>query len=172
MISLYLGGVRSGKSRLAEAHAERLNTPVTYIATAQAFDDEMRQRIQVHAGRRPAHWSLIEAPLALADAISQAPTGDTLLIDCLSVWVTNQLISEESAPWPDEQTDLIKALRARSASVILVSAEASRGITPTGELSRTFLDRAGLLHQAIAETADNVFLVTAGLMQTLKGCST
>ena len=168
MISFYLGGVRCGKSRLAEEYVAGLNLPVTYVATAQAFDSEMSDRIAQHAQRRPQSWVLAEAPLELAQAVTEAPTDRALLIDCLSVWVTNHLIAEPQPDWPCIEEGLLNALLRRTQPVVLVTTDASGGITPTGALSRQFLDRAGLLNQQIAQISDRVIHVVAGLPNVLK----
>lgn len=170
MITLMLGGVRSGKSRLAEKLAADGGRAVIYIATATASDDSMAERIALHRGRRPANWSNIEEPLRLAQAIETADrAAGCLLIDCLSIWMTNLLIAEDEARLERETGALVDCLRQVSGDVILVSSETSMGIVPMGELSRQYCDRIGLLHQRLAEIADRVVLVVAGLPQTLKG---
>ena len=170
MITLVLGGVRSGKSALAERLAADGNRAVTYIATATASDDSMAERIALHQERRPGHWGNVEEPLQLAAAIGNADQNDgCLLIDCLSIWLTNLLIAEDEAQLERETEALLEGLQQVTGDLILVSSETSMGIVPLGELSRQYCDRIGLLHQQVAAVADRVILVVAGLPQVLKG---
>jgi adenosylcobinamide kinase/adenosylcobinamide-phosphate guanylyltransferase len=168
MIRFILGGARSGKSRQAEQLALASGREVFYIATAQAQDDEMRQRIQRHRGERPVHWQTVEEPLQLAATILslQAP-GRCLLIDCLTLWVTNQLLDE--ADLQAEREALCAALVNARGEVILVSNETGMGVVPMGELSRRFSDEAGWLNQSVAALADQVVLMVAGIPLTVKG---
>ena len=170
MMTLVLGGVRSGKSQFAENLAMASGRKVTYIATAMPVDDSMVTRIAQHRERRPAEWGVIEAPLRLARSIAGADAGDAcLLIDCLSIWITNLLVAEDDAQLDDEIENLLNQLAQISGEVILVSSETSMGIVPLGELSRQYGDRIGLLHQRIAALSNRVILVVAGLPQVLKG---
>jgi len=170
MIRLILGGARSGKSRQAEQWAQATGLDVTYIATAQAHDDEMCERISRHREDRPHHWVTIEEPLQLAPAIvaHQAPDR-CLLIDCLTLWVTNQLLA--NADMPAERHELCDALKTAQGTIILVSNETGMGVVPMGELSRRFTDEAGWLNQSIAGLADQVVLMVAGIPMLLKGPS-
>ena len=170
MITLVLGGVRSGKSEFAEKLAAAGGKAVTYIATATASDDSMHERIALHRERRPENWANLEEPLRLAQTIESADRDDgCLLIDCLSIWMTNLLIAEDEARLELETEALIDRLQQLSGDAILVSSETSMGIVPMGELSRQYCDRIGLLHQQVAGIADRVVLVVAGLPQVLKG---
>lgn len=168
MIRLILGGARSGKSRLAEQLADASGAPVTYIATAQAHDEEMQARITRHQADRPAHWVTLEEPLALADTLlSQQAPDRCLLIDCLTLWVTNQLLDE--ADLQAERQALCAALENARGEVILVSNETGMGVVPVGELSRRFSDEAGWLNQSVAALADQVILTVAGIPMVVKG---
>lgn len=174
MIELILGGARSGKSALAERQAQeaqQAGLTVTYIATAQALDAEMAQRIAHHQQRRPADWQLIESPLYLAMCLDQQAAADRcLLVDCLTLWLTNLLLADaEGNALASETAKLIDILPRLPGRVILVSNEVGLGIVPLGELNRRFVDEAGRLHQRIAAVADRVTLVAAGLPLVLKG---
>ncbi|GAA0793347.1 bifunctional adenosylcobinamide kinase/adenosylcobinamide-phosphate guanylyltransferase [Marinobacterium sediminicola] len=168
MIRLILGGARSGKSRQAEQLALASGRDVFYIATAQAHDDEMRQRIERHREERPVHWQTVEEPLELAATIlaQQAPDR-CLLIDCLTLWVTNQLL--DGADLQAEREALCAALGNARGEVILVSNETGMGVVPMGELSRRFSDEAGWLNQSVAALADQVVLMVAGIPMVIKG---
>ncbi len=170
MIRLILGGARSGKSRQAEQLALASGRDVFYIATAQAHDDEMRTRIERHRDQRPVHWQTIEEPLQLAATIlaQQAPDR-CLLIDCLTLWVTNQLL--EGANMQAEREALCAALANARGDIILVSNETGMGVVPMGELSRRFSDEAGWLNQSMAARADQVVLMVAGIPMVIKGPS-
>ena len=170
MITLVLGGVRSGKSVLAEELAAASGKAVTYIATATASDDAMRERIAQHRERRPEDWGIHEEPLQLAQAIGSVDGDDAcLLVDCLSIWMTNLLIAEDETQLDTEIEALIDSLSQLSGDAILVSSETSMGIVPMGELSRQNCDRNGLLHQRVAAIADRVIHLLAGLPKVLKG---
>jgi adenosylcobinamide kinase/adenosylcobinamide-phosphate guanylyltransferase len=160
-LTLVLGGARSGKSRYAEGLVQALPPPWIYVATAQAYDNEMRERISTHRTRRPAGWSTVEAPLGLVAAIREAPEGAPVLVDCLTLWLTNVLLSERDVA--SEIDDLMQACRRAPGPLILVSNEVGLSIVPDNALSRRFRDEAGLLHQRIAEIADRVVLMVAGL---------
>jgi adenosylcobinamide kinase/adenosylcobinamide-phosphate guanylyltransferase len=180
-IHLILGGARSGKSRLAEGiakAAELKKSKVCYLATAQAHDKEMSERISQHQADRPAHWHLIESPLYLANALEQAlQKYDCVLVDCLTLWLSNCLCQQDAKFYVEQKSTLSKFLHAfinrqstgRSKKVIFVSNEVGHGIVPMGELSRQFVDQAGWLHQELAELASNVDFVMAGLPLNLKG---
>ena len=169
MKTLILGGVRSGKSRLAERIAIESQQPVTYIATATARDDEMRARIQGHRANRPTHWKLIEEPLHLANALKESPQVNFILVDCLTLWLTNLLTEGNDDQLQQEQTALLEILSIFPGELVLVSNETNMGVTPMGELSRRYCDEAGRLHQLLAQTSDRVILMVAGLPQILKG---
>ena len=170
MKELILGGMRSGKSRLAEQHAQESGLTVTYIATATAQDDEMRARIAHHQAQRPNHWQLVEEPLALAAALQRHAAHDRcLLVDCLTLWLTNLLCLENEARLQEETSALLEALPKLPGHIILVSNETGMGVVPLGELTRRYCDEAGRLHQAVAARCDKVLLTVAGLPLNLKG---
>ncbi len=170
MKELILGGMRSGKSRLAEQRAQATNLPVTYIATAKAQDDEMRARIAHHQSNRPDHWQLVEEPLALAGALQRHAAQDRcVLVDCLTLWLTNLLCQEDEARPRQETAALLDVLPRLPGQIILVSNETGMGVVPLGELTRRYCDEAGRLHQAVAACCDQVFLTVAGLPLILKG---
>lgn len=170
MRELILGGARSGKSRLAERLASESGLAVTYIATSQALDGEMNTRIQHHRERRPAHWGLIEEPLELARVLrEQAAAERCLLVDCLTLWLTNLLLLDDPARLQTEREALLDALLELPGRLILVSNETGLGVVPLGELTRRYVDEAGWLHQALAERCERVVFTVAGLPMLLKG---
>ncbi|MDY6890253.1 MAG: bifunctional adenosylcobinamide kinase/adenosylcobinamide-phosphate guanylyltransferase [Pseudomonadota bacterium] len=168
MIRLILGGARSGKTRQAQRLARASGLEVVYIATAQAHDGEMRARIDRHRDDRPLHWITVEEPLQLVSVIlaHQAPER-CLLIDCLTLWISNQLLAE--AEMEVEREALCTALGNARGEIILVSNETGLGIVPLGEVNRRFIDEAGRLNQAVAALADQVALMVAGIPLRLKG---
>jgi len=168
--TLILGGVRSGKSRLAERLAIESSLPVTYIATATAQDDEMRARIAAHRVQRPNHWHLIEEPIRLATVLEEhATAGHCVLVDCLTLWLTNLLTAEDATLFERECAALLAALPRLAGQLIMVSNETNMGVTPLGKLSRRYCDEAGRLHQEIAQACERVILTVAGLPHVLKG---
>ncbi|EWC39398.1 bifunctional adenosylcobinamide kinase/adenosylcobinamide-phosphate guanylyltransferase [Stutzerimonas stutzeri] len=170
MLELILGGARSGKSGLAERLAVDSGLAVTYIATSQALDGEMAERIAHHRQRRPAHWALIEEPLQLARVLrEQAAAERCLLVDCLTLWLTNLLMLDAPARLAEERDALLECLADLPGRTILVSNETGLGVVPLGELTRRYVDEAGWLHQAVAERAQRVSFMVAGLPMTLKG---
>ncbi|WP_337153955.1 bifunctional adenosylcobinamide kinase/adenosylcobinamide-phosphate guanylyltransferase [Pseudomonas protegens] len=170
MLQLILGGARSGKSRLAEKLAGDSALAVTYIATSQPLDGEMNQRIAHHRERRPAHWGLIEEPLELARVLQEsAGEGRCLLVDCLTLWLTNLLMLEAPERLAAEREALLHCLANLPGEIIFVSNETGMGVVPLGELTRRYVDEAGWLHQALAERCQRVVLTVAGLPLTLKG---
>jgi adenosylcobinamide kinase / adenosylcobinamide-phosphate guanylyltransferase len=156
-----LGGARSGKSAFAEQRICTLPAPWTYIATAQAYDDEMRARIASHQGRRGDGWINIEAPHDLSRAIRDASPDAPLLVDCLTLWLTNRMLAD--ADLAAERAELVSALQGRGALTLVVSTEVGLGIVPDNALARRFRDEAGVLHQRVAAMAGEVHLVVAGL---------
>ena len=170
MHELILGGARSGKSRLAERLATQSGWPVTYIATSQAHDGEMSERIRHHRERRPAHWGLVEEPVQLADILKKhAAPQHCLLVDCLTLWLTNLLMLDDPARLAAERDALLACLDELPGRVLLVSNETGLGVVPMGELTRRYVDEAGWLHQALAERCQRVIFTVAGLPMILKG---
>jgi adenosylcobinamide kinase / adenosylcobinamide-phosphate guanylyltransferase len=167
-LTLILGGARSGKSRLAESLVEAHAPPWLYIATAQAFDAEMRERIAQHRSRRRQGWTTEEAPFGLPEAIRRSEPGRAVLVDCLTLWLTNVML-DESRDLAAEEGRLIEACAAAPGPLVLVSNEVGSGIVPDNALARRFRDVAGLLHQRLAAKADRVILAVAGLPLTVKG---
>jgi len=169
MLELILGGARSGKSRLAEHLALESGLPVTYIATSQPLDGEMTERIAHHRARRPVDWALVEEPLALARVLREnARKGHCILVDCLTLWLTNLLMLDDPARLIEERVALLDCLATLPGRVLLVSNETGLGIVPLGDLSRRYVDEAGWLHQALAERCQRVSFVVAGLPMVLK----
>src|SRR5690606_19942229 len=170
MRELSLGGARSGKSRLAEKLASESALAVTYIATSQALDGEMSTRIAHHRERRPASWGLIEEPLTLARVLRKnAASERCLLVDCLTLWLTNLLMLEDEARLAAERDALLATLQELPGRIILVSNETGLGVVPLGELSRRYVDEAGWLHQRLAAQCRRVIFTVAGLPIVLKG---
>ena len=169
MIELVLGGARSGKSRYAEGVAKSSNKPVIYIATSEVRDNEMAQRVAVHKAQRPAQWQVIEEPFNLAQMLKDnSRTDNCILVDCLTLWLSNCLFSETPTSWDDYKKELLSTLAQLPGQVLLVSNEVGCGIVPMGEMSRKFVDQAGWLHQAIAAQVAKVTLVTAGIPMHIK----
>jgi adenosylcobinamide kinase/adenosylcobinamide-phosphate guanylyltransferase len=165
MIHLVIGGARSGKSSYAERQARDSDLRVTYVATCEARDDEMSERIAHHRERRPAEWRTVEEPLALADALRREAAADTcVMVDCLTLWLTNVLLGERE----EEIEKLLNVLPALPGRILLVSNEVGWGIVPENALARRFRDEQGRLNQRIAALADQVTLVAAGLPLLLK----
>ncbi|MFA5955403.1 bifunctional adenosylcobinamide kinase/adenosylcobinamide-phosphate guanylyltransferase [Hyphomicrobium sp.] len=165
-LTLVLGGARSGKSAYAERLLTGIPGPWAYIATAEAFDDEMRERIKLHKGRRTG-WVDHEVPLDIADTLANRTAELPSLVDCLTLWLSNVMHAER--PVAGATDALITALSKRVAPCVLVSNEVGLGIVPENALARAFRDEAGRLNQKIAAAADRVVFVAAGLPLTLKG---
>lgn len=167
---LILGGVRSGKSALAERRAVEGGLAVTYIATATIGDAEMAARIAHHRQRRPDSWGLVEEPLALAAVLQrEASPQRCLIVDCLTLWLTNLLLAADEAQFARERSALLACLPTLPGEIVMVSNEVGLGIVPLGELSRRFADEAGRLHQQLAALCERVTFVAAGLPLSLKG---
>ncbi len=177
-IHLILGGARSGKSTYAEQLAIASDLPVTYIATAQVYDDEFGQRIEHHKTRRATlpfrHWQTVEAPFNLANTLQMVAKENTcLIVDCLTLWLA-QCICPDCAPpegvdWAQERIALLEALPNLQGTIILVSNEVGMGIVPLGAINRQFQDEQGRLNQAVAKIANKVSFIAAGLPIQLKG---
>ncbi|CAI8834333.1 Bifunctional adenosylcobalamin biosynthesis protein CobP [Pseudomonas sp. IT-P12] len=170
MLQLILGGARSGKSRLAEKLAVDTGLAVTYIATSQPLDGEMNERVAHHRARRPAEWGLIEEPVQLARVLQENARADRcLLVDCLTLWMTNLLMLDDAGRLTREREALLDCLAQLPGEIVFVSNETGMGVVPLGELTRRYVDEAGWLHQALAERCQRVVLTVAGLPLTLKG---
>ena len=181
MNELILGGARSGKSLLAEKLAQESGLRVVYVATAQALDGEMERRIAHHQARRPASWGLVESPLQLAHRLKENAASDTcLLVDCLTLWLSNLLFAGEAARQAEaglpvdcpqfaaEVRELLEVLPTLPGKVILVSNEVGWGLVPMAAVSRLFADEQGRLNQRVAAVCEHVTLVAAGLPLRLK----
>lgn len=170
MKTLIIGGVRSGKSRLAEGLAVASGRQVVYVATAVAQDEEMARRIEAHRRRRPPSWMVVVEPLALGRVLGDlAESGRCLIVDCLTLWLTNLLSHADPERLESERAALLETLPVLAGDFVLVSNETNMGVIPSGELSRRYCDEAGLLHQALATRCDRVVLTIAGLPRILKG---
>ena len=165
---LVLGGARSGKSRCAQAHVEAVPGRLAYIATAQAFDAEMADRISLHQADRGPRWRTVEAPVDLPGAIAAAAGQvDAILVDCLTLWLSNLLLADEdSGRW---RAALIEAIADCAVPIALVANEVGLSIVPDNALARRFRDEAGWLNQQVAAACDSVVFVAAGLPLWLKG---
>lgn len=167
--TLVLGGAASGKSAYAETLCFQADRPRVYIATAQAFDDEMRAKISDHRIQRGDDWLTIEAPLAAAAALSTCSEDQVVLFDCATLWLSNVLLAEKDPK--AAQADLLDAIAVCPAQLVLVSNEVGHGIVPDNALARQFRNAQGRLNQALAAQADRVVQVIAGLPQVLKGAT-
>lgn len=177
---LILGGARSGKTAHAVAVAKSLsmqrNFDVTYVATAQPLDDEMRHRISLHRAERPTKWHTLEAPSGLAQAVAELPSDHVVVIDCMTLWLSNALLKDfrDDAPtaalatWDHERAALLQWLDASRNEVLLISNEVGAGIVPLSAVSRRFQDEQGRLNQALAAICDRVTLVVAGIAVPIK----
>jgi adenosylcobinamide kinase / adenosylcobinamide-phosphate guanylyltransferase len=180
---LILGGARSGKTAHAISLAKSLSAQkkidVTYVATAQSLDEEMRHRICLHRAERPATWHTLEAPSGLAQAVAALPADRVVVIDCMTLWLSNALLQDfrEDAPtaalpaWEHERARLLQWLNATHNEVLLISNEVGAGIVPLSAVSRRFQDEQGRLNQALAATCDEVTLVVAGIAVPVKGAA-
>lgn len=166
-VTFFLGGARSGKSRLAQQLAEAQSGGLVYLATGQAFDAEMADRIDRHRADRGPRWRTVDCPLDLpAEIAREAVAGNIVLVDCLTLWSSNLLLAD--ADTSAAATELLAAIGAATGPVILVSNEVGLGIVPDNALARRFRDDVGRLHQAVAALADTVHFVAAGLSLRLK----
>lgn len=169
-LTLVLGGARSGKSgyaqRQAEQAAEAAGRPPVFIATAEAFDDEMRDRIARHQAERGQGWRQVEAPLNLAEAVRALSAKDVAVVDCLTLWLSNQMLARRDLAAAVD--DLARALAACPATLWLVSNEVGWSLVPDNPLGRRFRDEAGRLNQRIAAVADAACLIVAGMRLPLE----
>ncbi len=170
MKELILGGVRSGKSRLAEQRADNSGLEVVYIATAQVRDEEMQRRVAEHQARRPGNWRSVEAGQNLAEVLRrEASVQRCVLVDCLTLWLTQLLCDADAAVLRREMDALLTVLPTLPGHIILVSNETNMGIVPLGELSRRYCDEAGRMHQQVGALCERVILTVAGLPLIVKG---
>jgi adenosylcobinamide kinase/adenosylcobinamide-phosphate guanylyltransferase len=167
LLSLVLGGARSGKSRYAERLITTYPPPWIYVATAEAGDDEMAERIAAHKARRDAAWRTIEAPHDLAGALAGAPAKAAILVDCLTLWLSNVL--QSGLDIDAGTTSLLEVLAARAGPTVIVSNEVGLGIVPDNALARRFRDLQGTLNQRLAAQAQRVIMMVAGVPVAVKG---
>jgi adenosylcobinamide kinase / adenosylcobinamide-phosphate guanylyltransferase len=168
-ITLVLGGARSGKSRYAEGLIAAHPPPWIYVATAQGCDAEMIERIAKHRARRASAWRTLEAPGDLASALATPPASAPLLVDCLTLWLSNRMLAD--AEIDGEIDAVVAALACRGGPIVLVSNEVGSGIVPDNALARRFRDLQGELNQRLAARADCVVLLVAGTPLEVKGCT-
>jgi adenosylcobinamide kinase / adenosylcobinamide-phosphate guanylyltransferase len=166
LVTLVLGGARSGKSRYAEWLIATYKPPWIYIATAEARDDEMAERIAAHKARRAAGWQTVEAPHDLAGALEAAPADGAVLVDCLTLWLSN--VMEGGSDVEAQTTRLAQTLAERLGPTVLVSNEVGLGIVPDNALARRFRDAQGLLNQRVAAQAARVVMMVAGVPVAVK----
>ena len=167
-ITLVIGGARSGKSVFAEGLAEASGLGKVYVATGQAFDREMSERIDIHKQRRARGWENVEDPFDLSGVLEKVAGPDkTVLVDCLTLWITNLMLEEKDVMAESEA--VLAILPSLEGQIIFVSSEVGLGIVPDNYLARAFRDHAGRLHQQIAAIADEVYFVAAGLPLKMKG---
>ncbi len=179
MLIAFTGGARSGKSTAASSAAASVDAAVTFIATAEAGDDEMAERIELHRAERPAGWTTIEAPIQLAQAVEQVDAGATIIIDCLSIWVSNRMLEggagegNVDAARAGEITaaaqELVACLHAREGVSIVVTNEVGSGVVPATPLGRAYRDVLGSVNQIVVGAADRAYLVVAGKLLELSG---
>ncbi len=173
-VHLILGGARSGKSAYAEQLAKDSELAITYVATAQVYDDEFAKRVEHHKNRRPITWQIIEAPFQLAETLlTNDQAGQCIIVDCLTLWLAQCICPDCESPaninWAKERQALLAVLPKLDSTILLVSNEVGMGIVPLGEINREFQDEQGRLNQAVAQLADQVTFVAAGLPLKLKG---
>ncbi|MHB0772557.1 bifunctional adenosylcobinamide kinase/adenosylcobinamide-phosphate guanylyltransferase [Bradyrhizobium sp. 5.13L] len=165
-VILITGGARSGKSKRAEARAKAFSSRPVYIATAEALDAEMKERIARHRARRGTDWIEREVPLDLVAALAATDGGGARLVDCLTLWLSN--LMHAARDWEQEVNALVGALINLKSPVVLVTNEVGLGIVPDNALARSFRDAAGIMNQTIAAAADEVEFIVAGLPMKLK----
>jgi adenosylcobinamide kinase/adenosylcobinamide-phosphate guanylyltransferase len=166
--TLVLGGARSGKSAFAEKRVLESGLRPIYIATAQIWDDEMRLRANAHIARRGEAWNCIEEPNDLEGVLREADqSGNHILVDCLTLWLTNLMMAEVDIP--ARISSLIAQISAMNTPLVLVTNEVGLGIVPDNKMAREFRDHAGILHQKIAEISEEVYFIAAGLPLQMKG---
>lgn len=168
--SLILGGARSGKSAFAERLVDESGLAKIYLATSQAYDGEMEDRISIHRQRRGPEWTLVEEPVALIEVLEKASSQNScILVDCLTLWLTNLMMDERDVDGEcDALCQALPDLLNNGANILFVSNEVGQGIVPMEKMARDFRDHAGRLHQKLAAVVPHVWFVTAGLPQKLK----
>ena len=169
-LTVLTGGARSGKSAAAVAVAEAAGAPVTFIATAEPGDEEMAERIARHRSQRPSHWVTIEAPHDLIGAVQTVDAADTVIVDCMALWVTNRMLEEPCKSDTDisaEAALLARDLAARPGQALVVTNEVGSGVVPPTPLGRDFRDLLGAVNQAIVRAADQAYLLVAGRLLPL-----
>lgn len=179
MLIAFTGGARSGKSTAALSAAASLDAPVTFVATAEAGDDEMAERIERHRAERPAAWTTVEAPIELTTAVEHVGAGATIVIDCLSIWVSNRMLeggagggsvdAARAGEITAEARELAARLQAREGLSIVVTNEVGSGVVPATPLGRAYRDVLGSVNQIVVGAADRACLVVAGKLLELSG---
>ncbi len=159
---LLLGGARSGKSSLAVSLASRISQPVCFIATARPDDEEMAERIAHHRRQRPEEWTVIEAPIEVPEALRGASDGETILLDCVTLWISNLMVGDDEDSIRDMVEDALTACRRHRGEVVVVSNEVGMGLVPMAPAGRRFRDLQGWANQRFAAVADIAYLVVAG----------
>ena len=178
-LTLILGGARSGKSDYAQALVDQAGGKVLFVATAAALDEEMQARISVHRSHRPAHWTTLEAPHQVGEALRTAPPSEWILLDCMTLLVSNLLVG---LPEPIVETDyyaavvkelngLLDAISNSPAGWVIVSNEVGLGLVPVYPMGRFFRDALGRVNQRLAQVADTVYFMVSGLPMLVKGGS-
>lgn len=169
-VTFFLGGARSGKSRLALHHAASNYDRPLYLATCEPGDPEMRARVRRHQEERGARWQTVEEPLSVESVLLDPDLdADVVLLDCLTLWLTNVMLKLGAEQFEPRRDSLLAALRQPARPVVMVSNEVGMGIVPDSPLGREFRDLAGWLNQEVAKVADHVLFVVAGLPLVLKG---
>jgi adenosylcobinamide kinase/adenosylcobinamide-phosphate guanylyltransferase len=166
LLTLVLGGARSGKSRHAETLVMAMPPPWIYVATAEPLDDEMAARIAEHRAHRDSRWQTIEAPRDLIGALAAAPAGASILVDCLTLWLSNLMLAKVDLGVEIERFE--SALSQVTGAIVVVANEVGLGIVPDNALARSFRDAAGNLNQRLAARADHVSLLVAGIALKVK----
>lgn len=172
-LTFLVGGARSGKSTLAVQMGQQHGGAVHFIATAEAFDDDLRTRIQRHRADRPATWTTVEVPVELAAAVATAPAGALLIVDCLTVWLANLFVHViDPLRRAAAVADMVAALRERgrvgTGSTVVVSNEVGMGVHPESALGRDYRDELGRINQLVASVADRSLLLVAGRAMRLE----
>lgn len=166
-----LGGARSGKSTIAGAIAVKIGAPIWFLATARADDEEMERRIAAHRQDRPDGWTVLEAPVDVAQALGSAPEDVTVIIDCVTLWISNLMVEHTDPTILEMVEDVIALTVKRSAQTIVVSNEVGSGLVPMNPIGRRFRDLQGRANQKFADAADAAYMVIAGKALRLEGAT-